>query len=108
MPQYILKLVDHQNKKVFYRVEEDPNGKDSLEHYTFNSTKLVKNGKVNSLLPYHKAVAEHLNLYGRTTVEQQIVAKLDYNDLKTARIMTKDIRRQMAKLDETLGYTKIK
>jgi hypothetical protein len=108
MPQFILKLVDHQNKKVFYRVEEDPYGKDSLEHYTFSSSKLVKNGKVTQLLPYHRAVALHLDQYGRKSVEQQVVAELNYLDLKTARTMTKDIRRQMAKLDESLGYSKIK
>lgn len=108
MPQYILKLVDHQQKKVFYRVEEDPHGKDSLEHYTFSSSKLVKNGKVKQLLPYHKAVAEFLDQHGRTSVEQQIIAKVDYPDLKTARQLTKDIRRQLAKIDQLLGYQKIR
>ena len=108
MPQYVLKLVDHKNKKVFYRVEEDPFGKDSLQHYTTHATQIVKNGKVNSLLPYHKAVAEYLDQYGRNSVEQQIVHEVNYPDLKTARMMTKDYRRQMAKIDEALGYEKIK
>ena len=107
MPQYILKLVDHKNKKVFYRVEEDPHGKDSLGHYIYDSSKLFKSGKINSLLPYHQAVSKHLALHGKD-VEQQVVAELSYSDLKTARSMTKDIRRQMAKLDESLGYEKIR
>ena len=108
MPKaYVLKLVDHKNKKVFYRVEADPEGKDSLGNYITYSTKIVNNGKISQLLPHHKAVSLYLATHGRGSVEQQILHEVDYPTLKIARQMTKDLRRQMAKVDQALGYEKI-
>ena len=107
MKSFVLKLVDHKNKKVFYRVEQYPEGRDSLATYIKFAKDQKASGKIETMLPHHKAVANHLAQYGADT-EQQIVHVLaGYADLKSARKATKDLRRQMARIDESLGYEKL-
>lgn len=106
MKHFVLKLVDHKSKKVYYRVESDPHGRDSLDNYIKYSQQMVATGKIDGLLPHHKTVAEHL-AKNYADVEQQIVAVIEAPDLKTARAQTREKRRQMRSIDETFGYTRM-
>jgi len=107
MKYYVLRLVNHKHKQVFYRVEEDPMGKDSLGHYVDWATNKVKKGKVKSMLPYHQSVAKHLAKHGRKYVEQQVIAVVNASNAQTARKQTLRERRAYGVVDKMLGYTKM-
>ncbi len=108
---YLLNIVNHSTKEFHLRVEDTPGtGENSITYYSMAATRRldsVKYGTGSGTTPaWVMKRFQWMYDNGKADLDQYVVARIEANDIVSARAKARKVRQAIAKSLELMGYTK--